>query len=76
MEFSRTFMQVSRLQLTRSSVFKISLALGCNVSRNSNRGTAVCDARREGADVAGLMLAGESQVVVLTIDLDVLGVTL
>lgn len=43
---------------------------------NSDRCTSVGDTGREGRDVTGLVLAGQSQVVVFTVDGDVFHVSL
>lgn len=54
----------------------VPVSLCGDVARNTNGSTTVGDTGRELANVAGLVLAGQSQVVVGTVNGNVLGVTL
>ena len=59
-----------------AAVLEVAVALGADVTGNTDGGAAVSDARREGADVNGLVAAGETEVVVLAVHRDVLVVPL
>ena len=60
----------------RATVLEVTHALVGDMARNTNGGTTVGDTRREGADVAGFMTTGETEVVVLAVNSDVLVVPL
>lgn len=55
----------------KSTNLEVAVTLLGDVSRDSNGSSSVGDTPREGADVASLVLAGESVLVTLTVDGDV-----
>ena len=57
-------------------VLEITIALSTDVTRNTDGCATVGDTGSEGADVASLVAAGETHVVVLAVDSDVLVVAL
>lgn len=57
-------------------VLEVAVALGCDVTWDTDRGASVGDTGGEGADVTSLVLSSQSHVVVLAVHLDVLGVAL
>lgn len=59
-----------------TSVLEVAIALGTNVSRDTDGRTTVSDTRAESADVASLVAAGETEVVVLSVHSNVLIVAL
>ena len=61
---------------SRSPVFQVAVALSTDMSRNTDRSATVGDTRAEGTNVASLMTASETEIIVLAVDGDVLVVTL
>lgn len=59
----------------RATVLEVTVALGAAFPRNTDRGTAVRDAVCERVDRAGLVTAGKTLIIALTIDGNVLLVT-
>lgn len=53
---------------SRASVFEVAITLGSNMAGNTNGSTTVSNTRAEGADVAGLVTTGQTKIVVLSVN--------
>ena len=61
---------------SRATILEVPVALGTNMSGNTNRSTTVGDTTREGTDVASLVSSSQSEIVVLAVHSDVVVVPL
>lgn len=59
-----------------AAVFEVSVALRADMTRNTDGSATVSNARREGANVTGLVTPRETEVVVLAVDRNMLIVPL
>lgn len=57
---------------SRSAILEVTVALGSNMTRDTDGGSTVGNTRAELADVAGFVATSETHVVVVTVDGDVL----
>ena len=56
----------------RAPILQVAITLSGNVTRDTNGSTTVGNTRAESADVSGLVAAGETHVIVVPVDGDML----